>query len=182
MSGPTDAAGLPAPRISVIGRWWRIVPGGGEAMPWLPEPSDGRWQRGETVRALYLADTEETAWAEWFRHTAELGVPPDRRLPRRTWQLRVRVSGVADLTAPGVLEAHSLATMRPTRRQWPATQPVGEAYWAAGARGLLVPSAARDGQRVLVVFRPGPAIRGVTPIGPPTDHERIPYVPTGLRT
>jgi hypothetical protein len=92
------------------------------------------------------------------------------------------VPEVADLTAPGVLAAHGLTGLRPTRRQWPVTQPVGEAYRAAGAGGLLVASAARDGHRVLVLFRSGPGIPGITPIDPPTDYERIPYVPVGLRT
>jgi RES domain-containing protein len=158
------------------------VPGGGEAFTWTPEPADGRWQRGGVIRALYLADTEATAWAEWMRHTAELGLPPDRRLPRRTWQYRVRVSDIADLAAPGVLDAHGIADLRPTRRQWPGTQPVGEAYWTAGARGLLAPSAAHDGHRVLALFRPMPTVRGVTPVGRPTDYDRLPYIPTGLRT
>src|ERR1700739_4166048 len=30
-------------------------------------PSSGRWQRGKTVAAIYLADEEATAWAEWYR-------------------------------------------------------------------------------------------------------------------
>lgn len=156
--------------------------GGGEPLTWTPEAADGRWQRGEVVRALYLADSEETAWAEWIRHTAELGLAPDRRLPRRTWQYRVRVSEIADLTAPGVLEAHGIDSLRPTRRQWHETQPVGRAYWTAGASGLLAPSAAHEGHRVLALFRATPEVRGVTPVRPPADHDRLPYIPTGLRT
>lgn len=44
-----------------------------ESLP-LPErepPPDNRWQRGGVVDALYLADDEDTVWAEWHRHLAE---------------------------------------------------------------------------------------------------------------
>jgi len=135
------------------------------------------------VRALYLASTEATAWAEWYRHSAELGVPPQTRLPRSVYRFEVEVDGVADLTAADVLAAHGLAQLMPTRRQWPRTQPIGEAYWRAGWRGLLVPSAAHAEGRVLVVFRDknGEAA-GVKPMPRPRLHEELPPLPVGLRT
>ncbi len=150
---------------------------------WTPDPSDGRWQRGSVVRALYLADSPETAWAEWYRHTSELGVPPDRRLPRDLWKIRVDLDGVADLLNEGVLAAHGVKSLIPTRRQWPRTQKIGERYWRAGNRAVLVPSAAHVGGRVLAVFRTQDgAIAGVRPVPPPARHEQLPPLPTGLRT
>lgn len=173
---------LPAPRIAVSGTWYRITRASGDPFFWTDEPADGRWQRGTVVRAIYLGDDEETVWAEWFRHTAEAGVPPGRRLPRAIWRVDVDLENVADLTAEGVLAAHGVDRLDPTRRQWPSTQPVGIAYFRDGASAVLAPSAARQGGRVLAVFRRGKTVAGVAAVPPPTRHTRLPYVPRGLRT
>ena len=175
-------ATLPAPRISVRGTWFRIVRGGDEPFSWTPEPSDGRWQRGDVVRALYLADTEATAWAEWYRHSAELGVPPANRMPRDIWKVAVRVTDIADLTAHGVLAAHGISELAPARRQWPQTQGVGESYFKDAWRGLVAPSAAHVGGRVLAIFRPLPAVPGLRPVPPVRHYVELPPLPTGLRT
>ena len=92
------------------------------------------------------------------------------------------LDNVADLTAAGVLAAHAIDRLDPTRRQWPETQAIGEAYFRDGARAVLAPSAARRGGRVLAVFRRGRTVRGVEAIPPPQRHDRLPYVPRGLRT
>ena len=135
------------------------------------------------MRALYIADSEATAWAEWYRHSAELGVPPQSRLPRAVYELGVHVDGIADLTAPGSLARHGIRKLNPSRRQWPRTQPIGEAYFAAGRRGVLVPSAAHVEGRVLVVFRSDDvAPAGITVIGKGRIHTELPPLPTGLRT
>jgi len=134
------------------------------------------------VRGFYLADTEETAWAEWYRHTSELGVPPATRMPRSTWKIAVDVTDIADLTAPGILAAHGMSELHPTRRQWPLTQPVGEAYYRDGCRGMLAPSAAREGGQVLAIFRPVSELQGLVPVPPPKHHTDLPPLPMGLRT
>jgi RES domain-containing protein len=149
---------------------------------WTTEPADGRWQRGSVSRAIYLGADEPTVWAEWYRHTAEAGVPPDHQLPRAIWRVEVDLDDVADLTAPGVLAAHGIARLDPTRRQWPLTQPIGEAYRADGARAILAPSAAHRGGRVLAVFRRTRVVRGVSAVPPPRRHEDLPPLPMGLRT
>ena len=151
-------------------------------MLWTSEPADGRWQRGATIRAFYLADSEDTAWSEWFRHTAEAGIAPARRLPRETWRYLIDIQQVADLTDAGALREHGIAELIPTRRQWPLTQPIGEAYWSAGSRGLVAPSAAQVGGRVLAVFRPIPDMPGVVPTPPPNRYDELPRIPVGLRT
>ena len=135
------------------------------------------------IRALYMADSEATAWAEWYRHTAELGVPPSTRLPRDAWRIEVNIDQVADVTAPGILRRHEIRRLQPTRAQWPVTQPIGEAYWAAGCRAIVAPSAAHAGGRVLALFRPLPGpIPGLTVIPPPASYQELPAIPTGLRT
>jgi RES domain-containing protein len=134
------------------------------------------------VRGFYLADGEDTAWAEWYRHTSELGVPPASRMPRDTWKVAVDVTDIADITKAGVLAAHGIAELLPTRRQWPLTQPIGEAYYRDNCRGLLAPSAAHEGGQVLVIYRPLPALPGLVPVPPPNHYDDLPPLPTGLRT
>ncbi|MEP7361577.1 MAG: RES family NAD+ phosphorylase, partial [Chloroflexota bacterium] len=130
------------------------------------------------VRGFYLADSEATAWAEWYRHGAELGVPPQSRLPRVMRRFEVDLDEVADLTA-----ADAVPQMKPTRRQWRITQPIGENHWKEGRLGLLVPSAAHADSRVLVVFRPtdDPPL-GIAPLARPKRYDELPPLPTGLRT
>jgi RES domain-containing protein len=109
-------------------------------------------------------------------------VPPARRLPRDIWRVDVDLEDIVDLTGPGVLAAQGLERLEPSRRQWPLTQPIGEAYFRAGARGVLAPSAARRGGRVLAVFRRGRGHPGLVAIPPAERHEVLPPLPRGLRT
>ncbi len=62
--------------VAVRGRWVKHTYPGSPPLPERDPPPDNRWQRGEVVDALYLADSEETAWAEWYRHLAERAIPP----------------------------------------------------------------------------------------------------------
>ena len=143
---------------------------------------DARWQTGAVVRGLYLADCEDTAWAEWLRATAEQGVPPASRLPRAMCPLEVDLDGIADLTSLRLLTRLGLGPMRPTQAQWANTQPAGERLWRDGAAGILSPSAAHEGHTVLTAFRTGPDVLGVLEGNPVTVHDVIPRIPTGLRT
>jgi RES domain-containing protein len=170
------------PRIHVQGTWWRITRAATDPLFWSAEPSDGRWQKGSVIRALYLGDSEATCWAEWYRHTSEAGVPPEQRLPAAIWRMEVDVDEVADLTAPGILAGEGIARLDPTRRQWPKTQPIGVSLWREGARGVLAPSAAREGGRVLAIFRPAESIDGVRAVPPPKRYSKLPALPPGLRT
>jgi hypothetical protein len=104
--------------VPVAGTSYRHVPAGAAPMPGRPAP-DGRWQRGEQVAGLYLAQDRDTVWAEWYRALAELGEPPDSRLPRDLWRFRVALEQVADVSAPAALRALGLPDMLPDRSQWP---------------------------------------------------------------
>ena len=134
------------------------------------------------MRGLYLADCEDTAWAEWLRATAEQGVPPASRLPRAMCPLEVDLDDIVDLTSPRLLRSLGLGPMRPMQAQWAATQPVGERLWREGAAGILSPSAAHEGHRVLTAFRTGPDVPGVVAAIPVAVHDVIPRIPTDLRT
>lgn len=144
-------------------------------------PADGRWQRGEVVEGLYLADTPDTAWAEWYRALAELGLPPDRALPRDLWTVRLGVT-LADLSTPGLLAAVGLDPPRPGRSGWPAYQSVGEALAADGWTGLVAPSAARPTGLVVCLFRGTGPLVGVRPLPPPSRVEHAPAPPRGMTT
>ncbi len=135
------------------------------------------------VRAIYLADSEETAWAEWYRALAERAVPPDRGFPRDLWRARVTLERIADLSTGDRLARVGLPLPRPSLVDWTSFQAVGEQIVAAGFEAILAPSAARpeDG-RSLAIFRPGDRVVGLRPIGRPRRLDAPPPLPRGLRT
>lgn len=145
-------------------------------------PPDNRWQRGGVVGALYLADSEDTAWAEWYRHLAEKGVPPNEQMPRRLWQWELDLK-VANLSTTGRLGGVGLAAPTPGRQNWPPYQDVGHQLWTEGWLGLLAPSAARPSGRVLCLFRQGrKKIAGARPVGKGRRVQEPPAPPTGMTT
>jgi RES domain-containing protein len=134
------------------------------------------------VDALYLADEEDTLWAEWYRHLAERGVPPMHHLPRDVWRFRVPRLDVADLTTAEQLALVGLSPPTPGRASWPSCQDVGETLWRDGWRGLVAPSAARPGGVVLCLFAQDPATLPAEPVPPPSVVTAPPVPPTGMRT
>lgn len=166
----------------VKSRWFKhAYPGADPSAQRDPIP-DGRWQRGAVVGGLYLADTEETAWAEWYRHLAELGVPPNQQMPRDLWTWEVDVEA-ADLTTGAQLQRVGLAVPRPGRAGWLAYQHVGERLADEGWDGLVTVSAARPAQKVLCLFRAaGGSITGAQPLPPPLRVASPPAPPTGMTT
>ena len=167
--------------IAVTEIWWRQTPHGGDPLFRADPPSDGRWQHGESVGGLYLADSEQTAWAEWYRALAELAIPPERQMPRDLWRWQVDVERVADLSDADRLAAVGLDTPRPMQ-QWPPFQVLGQRLYRQGLRGILAPSAARPSQRVLCLFREADEVAGATPLRPPITYRRAPPPPTGMTT
>ena len=147
-----------------------------------PHPADNRWQRGSVVEALYFADSEETAWAEWYRGLAEAALPPRRALPRDLWRWEISLPRVADLTDDERLARVGLPGLHPTRAQWPAFQAVGERLHRDGWAALVSASAARPAGRTLCVFRVARIVPGTRPIPPPATVDEPPVVPRGLRT
>lgn len=167
---------------SVSGVWLRQIPAGGDVLFEPPDPADNRWQRGSVVEALYFADSEETVWAEWYRVLAEAGLPPRHGMPKDLWRWEISLPRVADLSDDDRLERVGLPKLAPTRRQWPAFQPVGQQLFEDGWPALVAASAARPEGRVLCVFRTARKVPGTEPIPPPTTVDEPPVVPTGLRT
>jgi RES domain-containing protein len=167
--------------VAVAGEWWRHIPAGGDVLYEPEEPADSRWQRGSVVPALYLADSPETVWAEWYRFLAEAGIPPTAGMPRDLWRWRIDLR-VADLSDVARLARVGLPVPKPGRLQWPAFQLVGEGLWREGWPGVLAPSASRPGALILCLFREARDIAGATPKPPPTLHEIPPVPPRGMTT
>jgi RES domain-containing protein len=168
--------------VAIAGVWWRQIPHAADPLYRPDPPSDGRWQRGVVVAALYFADSEATAWAEWYRALAELAIPPDRQMPRDLWRWEIEVPEVADLSTAEALVAAGLVPPKPTRREWEKFQAVGEGLWRKGHRGVIAPSAARPGGQILCLFRETDDVDGVTPLRPPTTYRHPPPPPSGMTT
>jgi RES domain-containing protein len=119
--------------VAVTGHWFHHAPHG--VRPRLDPPRDaapdGRWQRGEIATAFYVADSPDTAWAEWYRRLAEFALSPSHDLPRDLWRCSLQVT-VADLSTPERLNAVGLDRPTPGRESWPAYQRVGEQLRAQG--------------------------------------------------
>jgi hypothetical protein len=167
--------------VAARGRWLKHTYPGSLPLPEREPPPDNRWQRGDIVDALYLADSEDTVWAEWYRHLAERMIPPLAQMPRELWTWEVDVE-VADLSTPERLTAAGLPLPVPGRRSWPAFQQVGERLHGEGWPGLLAPSAALPKGRVLCLFRDKDGVRGAEPVSSPRQVSEPPPPPAGLRT
>ena len=143
---------------------------------------DGRWQRGEQIAGLYLAEDTDTVWAEWYRALAELGDPPAERFPRDLWRFSVRLERVADLSQPRALGALGLTEPRPDRAQWPAFQDAGLRLAQDGFEAVLFCSSARPVGLCVCVFATEGGFAGVTPTGTPERITAAPAPPRGMRT
>jgi RES domain len=148
-------------------------------------PLAGVWcrhVRGEQLAGLYLAQDPDTVWAEWYRPLAELGLPPDTRLPRDLWRFSVNLQRVADVSRRAALRAIGLPEPRPDRAQWPVFQDVGAQLAVDGFQGVLFRSSARPAGLCVCVFASDDGFRGVVPAGSPERIFAAPVPPRGMRT
>jgi hypothetical protein len=156
--------------IAVGGRWFKYTYPDSPALPERKPPPDNRWQRGDVVDALYLADDKDTVWAEWYRHLAERAIPPLAQMPRDLWTWKVDVE-VADLSTPEQLAAAGLSSPRPGHKTWPAFQKAGERLWKTAGRDCS--------RRALRARRAGSCACSATPLasevpkrwGPPSGSQ-----------
>lgn len=128
---------------------------------------------------VYLADNEDTAWAEFYRALAERGQAPQDEMPCELVQMRVGLERVADLRTEKARKALGLPRIRPTRAQWPAFQGVGTRLVAERAQGVLYGSAARIHSLRLCVYEAG--LPGLRVEGEPVRVIAPPPPPRGLR-
>jgi RES domain-containing protein len=170
----------PIPRVSVKGMWFRHVHAGVGGLA-VSRGRDGGRFNAPGQPALYLADSEPTAWAEWYRWLAEWAQSPADHLPRDLYRIAVELTEVADLRTMAVRQqAAAPARMRPSRRQWPSFQELGGRLAAEGMQGILYASAARTRASCLCVFETGIAQLRVAE--EPVRVITAPPPPHGLRT
>ena len=166
---------LDVDRVRVDGVWYRHLPHRGRVWWWSEPAPDGRWQRGSEVAGFYLADSRDTAWAEWDRQIEELALRAEDQLPRDLWRFEVAIDAIADLRSEGQLARVGLDPPTPRRRELPAFQAVGERLHSEGWKGLRAPSAARPGgSEILCLFRQAERVDGVKPLPPPAIHRHRP--------
>ena len=101
----------------------------------------GRWNPTESFPVVYLAKTERSAIAEFYRLAEKNGRRPGDLLPRHLHRYRVELQRVLDLTVEDNLrtvrlELIDLRSEDPTR-----CQAVGDAAHYAGFEAVLAPSA-----------------------------------------
>lgn len=171
---------LPVAARAIDGAWFRHVPHDAPLLGRPSTPADGRWQHGDTIAALYLADSVSTATAEWYRSLAERGFAPADYLPydHHRWRLELEL---ADLSDQDRLAAVGLGAPQPSRRTWPAFQRVGQRLWREGWPGLLAPSAARPGSLIACVFITAWPPPGSRPLDAHTV-QTMPSPPRGMTT
>lgn len=171
---------LPVTARAVEGVWVRHVPHRADLLGQASVPAHGRWQRGEVVPGLYLADSIETATAEWYRSLAEWGLSPQEHVPydHHEWRLDLQLADLSDLKR---LRETGLSGPLPDRRTWPAFQRVGEQLWREGWAGLIAPSAAREGSLVVCMFANLWPPAGCRPVRT-SAVTVIPPPPRGMRT
>jgi RES domain-containing protein len=168
--------------VPVNGTWWRHVPAGADVLSRPDHPPDLRWQHGDVVEGVYFADSPATAWAEWYRWIAEVGLPPVQALPRDLWRWDIDLSRVAELSTAERLRALGLELPRPGQADWPPFQEAGHRLYRDGWTALLAPSAARPEGRILCVFRDDEQVAGARPVPPPERFDEPPAPPMGMTT
>lgn len=105
----------------------------------LSHGGNGGRFNGPELPAVYLADSEPTAWAEWYRWLAEWTRSPAEQLPRDLYRVTVKLTGVGDLRTMAAREwAAAPGRMRQTSAQWPPFQQVGARLAAEGAQGICM--------------------------------------------
>ncbi|MFN0242753.1 MAG: RES family NAD+ phosphorylase [Planctomycetota bacterium] len=122
----------------------------------------GRFNPPRAFAAIYASLDPETAMAETLAHFRYYGIPEHAAMPRVFAALDVGLRRVLDLGDARVLKKLALSTEALVRDDWRRAQDAGEASLgqALGAavfelekwEGLIVPSAARDSGRNVVIF------------------------------
>jgi RES domain-containing protein len=121
------------------------------------ELARGRWNtQRPRLACLYTAITRDGAIAEYRKHFAIAGIAAGGRpRPRDLVSILVDVSPVLNLTDARVLEdlrLSSAALTGPRHTAYPLCHRVAKDAVAEGYRAILAPSAAQEGERVLLVY------------------------------
>jgi RES domain-containing protein len=113
----------------------------------------GRWNPPESFAVVYTALDRSTIDAEFERLTRRTGMPAKAFLPRRLARIDAALTGVLDLTDPGVRRRLAVTRAQLTADDWSRTQAIGQAARFLGYEAILSPGA--DGGTTLAVFVDG---------------------------
>jgi RES domain-containing protein len=143
------------PVVAWEGRVWRMHkrryaatnPGGARKVSGRYNRGLDRYPEAESFPALYLATSAEVCLGEVYRHVTPKLLPSlnDFRLS----ELSVRVEEVVDCREPAPLGLRFDDLVHDT--DYEATQAIGAAAFADGLEGLLVPSATRLGDNLILL-------------------------------
>jgi RES domain-containing protein len=123
--------------------------------------SGGRWNAPGSFRAVYLADSPETAMAEVLAHYRYYSIPIEQALPRVFVAVNVDLRSVLDLRDGIVRNVLRTSKARLIGDRWrelnkvnqeSLCQVIGRAAYETGLEGLIVPSVANPGGFNLVVL------------------------------
>lgn len=117
----------------------------------------GRWNRPGDEATQYWSLDPDGAWAEFVRQE-ELGSNDLPLIRRPMWICRISIGSLIDLRERHVREQHSTDLGTLLGADWEPCQLLAAKLRAAGAGGLLTPSAALDGCSNLTIFGPRRAI------------------------
>lgn len=125
----------------------------------------GRWNPPNSYPALYLALSDETAAAEFYRRAQGENRPPEDLLPRRLFRYRVRLSAVLDLTDSETRQGLGLTEEALRAADRSVCNALGDAAHYVGFEGIRAPSATGVGEVLVVFFDLLKAGSDVEPVG-----------------
>lgn len=111
----------------------------------------GRWNPPGSFPTLYLGLDIGVVTAEFYRHLARQGLRAENALPRVMYEYDIRLSRIVDLRSPMTWPGLDLTAERIRGPDLRRCQAVGDAAHYLGMEGLLAPSAAGEGE-ILVIF------------------------------
>ncbi|MGH9896118.1 MAG: RES family NAD+ phosphorylase [bacterium] len=127
----------------------------------------GRWNPPESFPVLYLALSDETAAAEFYRRAEGENRAPEDLLPRRLQRYELKLEAVLDLTDPEVRDHIGVSEEDIRSEDRRPCQAIGDAAHYVGFEAIRAPSATGTGEVLAVFFDRLKAESDVEPV----DHE-----------
>jgi RES domain-containing protein len=154
---------------------WRHIPAGAHPLNLrYVLRASGRWNRTGVYGCLYTSLSEPGARAEFDKYLVQAGLALDMINPREIVSIKVRVNNVLDITSRknGYVNPNESYLVGDEPADIEKCHKLADAARFAGFLGLLVPSAALEGERNLIIYIDGPSKEIDLDVG----DKRIPIV------
>jgi RES domain-containing protein len=148
---------------------WRHVPAGAQTLHvGFILRSGGRWNRCRRYGALYTALTPEGALAEYRKYFRQRNMTGRPQTPHELVSVEVDLHPVLDLTDPanGVVDPEASFLTGDSEQDKDRCRALADDLREAGYVGVVVPSAAKKGEKNLVIYIDGPAAQIALDDGP----------------